>query len=467
MPAEPMPSESKPTESAPAEPSPDRAIERLQALLRIPTVSLLDESLIAWVEFDRFISTLKALYPHVHSALEVERIDGYSLLLRWRGRDAAAASVIMAHYDVVPASDDGWQHPPFAAEITGTTRLAGLDDRVIWGRGTLDDKGALTAILEAVDSRLAEGFVPANDVYLSFGHNEETTGSGAKATVDALESRGIRPTLVIDEGGAVVEDAFPGVSKPIAVVGVSEKGLASLRLTVEQHGGHAATPPRLTATVRLARAIVRLNARPFPAKFGATNLKMMSTVGAHARGVLRFAFTNLWLTKPLVLGFFSRLSDETSAMVRTTQAVTMLEASTGANVLAERAVATVNIRIAVGSSVADTIAHVRRAIRDDTVAIEALNSSEPSPVSPSNGPAWTLVRDSIERVFPDSIVTPYVMLAASDSRHFTRISEHVYRFSPFEMSTEQRGTLHAIDERMNVATFMRGIQFYRWLILDL
>ena len=187
------------------------------------------------------------------------------------------------------------------------------------GRGTLDDKGALTAILEAVDSRLAEGFVPGNDVYLSFGHNEEATRSGAKAIIDALESRGIRPTLVIDEGGAVVEDAFPGASKPIAVVGVSEKGFLSLRLTVEQLGGHAATPPRRAATVRSAQAIVRLNARPYPAKFGATNLEMVSTVGAHARGVLRYAFTNLWLTKPLVLGLFARLSDETSAIVRTTR----------------------------------------------------------------------------------------------------------------------------------------------------
>jgi len=445
----------------------DRAIERLQALVRIPTVSLLDESRIDWAQFDRFIATLSDLYPRVHEALQVELIAGHSLLLRWCGRDSTTASVLMAHYDVVAATGDGWQHPPFAAEITGDSQSAGVDDRVIWGRGTLDDKGALAAILEAVESRLAEGFVPASDIYLSFGHNEETTGSGARAIVDTLESRSIRPSIVIDEGGAVVEDVFPGVSKPIAVVGVSEKGITSLRLTVEQHGGHSATPPRLAATVRLAKAIVRLNSRPFPARFSETNLTMISTIGAHARGALRFAFTNLWLTKPVVLLLFSRLSDETRAMVRTTQAVTVLEGSSGANVLAERAVATVNIRIAVGSSVADTVDHVRRAIRDDAVAIESINSFEPSAVSPSTGAAWTLVRNSIEQTFSGAIVTPYVMLAASDSRHFTRISDHVYRFSPFEMSTEQRAALHAKNERMTVATFLRGIQFYRNVIKGL
>lgn len=440
----------------------DPAVARLQQLVRIPTISLVDESHVQWQHFDTFIATLERLYPLVHATLEREIVAGHSLLFRWAGRASAAPAVLMAHYDVVPATDDGWTYPPFAAQLVGEG-----PDQLIWGRGTLDDKGALVSALEAVEAHLAAGYEPAQDIYLSFGHNEETTGAGATAIVDLLESRGVRPAFVLDEGGAVVERVFPGVSEPVAVIGVSEKGIMSLTLTVQQEGGHASTPPRMTATARLARAIVRLNSRPFPARFTETNLEMIRTLGAHATGIYRFAFTNLWLTKRLILLAFGRLSDETNAVTRTTQAVTMLSGSMAANALAERAVATVNIRIAAGSSVAESVEHVRRAVRDDKVVIAVDLPNEPSPVSPTTGHGWELLSQAIEATFPGTIVAPYVMLGASDSRHFTRISPNVYRFSPFEMTSDQRATLHAIDERMHVATWLRGIEFYRTLIAGL
>lgn len=437
----------------------DDAVARLQALVRLPTVSRLDPDETDWAPFAELVALLPGLYPAVHATLERELVSGHSLLYRWRGRSAGPATVLMAHYDVVAASAEGWTHPPFSAELVGEG-----EERLIWGRGTLDDKGSLVAALEGVETQILAGHTPEHDLYLSFGHDEETAGSGAKAIVELLDSRGVRPGLVIDEGGAVVEGVFPGVSGPIAVVGTSEKGILSLLLTVDQHGGHASTPPKVTATVRLARAIVRLNRRPFRAGFTPATIEMIRTLGAHARGPLRFVFTNLWLTKRLLLALFGRLSDETAAMIRTTQAVTMLSGSQAANALAERAVATVNIRVAVGSSVAEATEHVRRAINDPLVTISALHPNEPSPVSPTSGPAWELVKTTIEETFPGTIVTPYVMMAASDSRHYTRISDFVYRFSPFEMSKDERGTLHAIDERMHVATFLRGVEFYTRLI---
>ncbi|WP_403020088.1 M20/M25/M40 family metallo-hydrolase [Salinibacterium sp. GXW1014] len=435
------------------------AVSRLQSLIRIPTVSHLDEAEVDWEQFRRLIDVLPGLYPLTHEHLDRELVAGHSMLYRWAGREEGAPSVLMAHYDVVAASDEGWRHPPFSGEIVEEG-----GQRLIWGRGTLDDKGSMVAILEAVEGALAEGFRPLHDIYLCFGHNEETAGDGAARVVDLLESRGVRPRLVSDEGGAVVEGIFPGVDDPIAVVGVAEKGIMSLVLTVEQQGGHASTPPRLAATARLARAIVALNKRPFRAGFTPTNLEMIRTLGAHARNPLRFAFTKLWLTKPLLLLLFKRLGDETAAIVRTTQVVTQLDGAMAANALAERATATVNIRIAIGSSVAEAVEHVRRAIDDPLVRLEAHGPSEPSPVSPTNGAAWQAVKDSIEETYPGTIVTPYVMLGASDSRHFTRISDHVYRFSPFEMSKEERGTLHAKNERMRVDTFLRGIEFYGRLI---
>ncbi|TXN31453.1 M20/M25/M40 family metallo-hydrolase [Lacisediminihabitans profunda] len=438
------------------------ALANLRSLVRIPTVSGQDPADTDWAPFRALVALLPSLYPATHRRLSLEIVAEHSLLYRWKGSTDGPPTVLMAHYDVVPATDEGWEHPPFSADVTGEG-----DDRVVWGRGTLDDKGALVAVLEGVEASVLAGHTPRCDVYLSFGHDEETVGSGARAIVDLLQSRGIRAGLVIDEGGAIVEDVFPGVSGPIAVVGVSEKGILSVTLTVEQGGGHASTPPRFSATARLARAIVRLNRRPFRAGFSAPTLEMIGTLGAHARGPLRFAFTNLWLTRPVLLAVFARLSDETNALIRTTQAVTMLRGSQAANALAERAVATVNIRVAIDSSVADAVAHVRRAIRDPRVVIAVQHPHEPSPVSPTSGPGWELVRRTIGESFPGTIVTPYVMMAASDSRHFTRISDCVYRFSPFEMSTAERGTLHARNERLRVSTLLRGVDFYTRLIAGL
>ena len=449
------------------------AVERLRAMIRVPTISRLDESVTEWARFDDFVALLPELFPATHGALTREVVAGHSLLYRWAGRRSAAdgagtaedgtagPTVLMAHYDVVAADAAGWQHPPFDAVLEPGTAAHG---DVLWGRGTLDDKGAAGALFEAVESWVLAGFQPEHDIYLSIGHNEETTGTGASAIVDLLDERGVRPALVIDEGGAIVEDIFPGVTGPIAVIGVSEKGICSVRLTVHQAGGHASTPPRMTATVRLARAITRLNRRRFPASFTPTNLEMIRTLGGHGTGPLGFVFRHVDLFKLPLLGLFGRLSDETNAIVRTTAAVTQLVGSPAANALPEQAQAIVNVRVAAGSSVAQMMRHIKRSVHDPLVRIEALHPNEPSPTSPTTGPGWELVADSVRASYPGTIVTPYVMLGASDGRHFTRISDHVYRFTPFEMSSVERGTLHAVNERIRVPTFLTGITFYQRIV---
>jgi carboxypeptidase PM20D1 len=434
-------------------------VDRFRALLRIPTISRLDASTVDYSQFDRFVTLISELYPGVHTSLEREIIAEHSLLFRWAGASAEQPIVLMAHYDVVDATDDRWEHPPFSADIVGEG-----EDAVLWSRGALDDKGAVVAILEAVEGLIARGFTPETDIYLSFGHDEETVGGGARAIAALFQSRGLRPALVVDEGGAVVERIFPGVDDPIAVVGVSEKGITSVELRVVQDGGHASTPPRVAATTRLARAIDRLDRKPFPARFTSTNLEMIRTIGARARQPYRLLFTTQSLTRGLLLALFRRLSDETRAMIRTTSVVTRLSGSLADNALAETATAIVNVRVAVGSSVADAVRHIRRAVNDDLVEVTALNPSEPSPVSPTTGPQWTRVRDAIEAVYPGVIVAPYIQLGASDSRHFTGICDAVYRFTPFEISAAERGTLHAVNERIHVATWLRGISFYERLI---
>lgn len=446
------------------------AVETLRAMIRVPTVSRLDESVTDWAQFERFVALLPEHFPATHAALTREVVAGHSLLYRWAGSadpvrgngPVVGPTVLMAHYDVVAAESAGWTHPPFDAVLEpGTTP----DGNVLWGRGTLDDKGAAAALFTAVESMVLAGFQPERDLYLSLGHNEETTGTGASAIVDLFEARGIRPALVIDEGGAIVEGIFPGVLGAIAVVGVSEKGICTVQLTVDQAGGHASTPPRMTATVRLARAITRLNRRRFPAGFTPTDLEMIRTLGGHGTGPLGFVFRHADLFKLPLLGLFGRLSDETNAIVRTTAAVTQLVGSPAANALPEQAQAIVNVRVAAGSSVARMMRHIERAVHDPLVHIEALHPNEPSPASPTTGAAWELVAASVRASYPGTIVTPYVMLGASDGRHFTRVSDHVYRFTPFEMSSEERGTLHAVNERIRVKTFLTGITFYQRIVL--
>ncbi len=436
-------------------------VDRLRELIRIPTVSRSNSEELDWEAFAAFRAKLAELFPLVHERLEHELVGEASLFFRWAGRDAAAAPlVLMAHQDVVPADEPGWQFPAFEAELV---RDEDGEERVR-GRGAIDDKGALGSILEAVESRLAEGFTPAADVYLAFGYDEEVAGHGAPAIVDLLEQRGIRPALVVDEGGAVVEGIFPGVNAPVAVVGVSEKGLAGIELSVERSGGHASTPVRDGATTRLARAIVRLDRSPAPAQLAEPTAEMIRRLGAHTKQPMRFLFTHVGLFRGLLTAVFSRLGPETNAMVRTTYAVTRLRGSAGDNVIAEKATAMVNVRIAVGSSLAEALAHIQRVVHRDGVEARLVYGSEPSPVSPASGEAWERLSASIGELFPEAIVTPYVMLQASDGRHFTRISEHVYRFLPFDLTTAGRATRHAIDESIRVSTYLRGIDFFRDLL---
>ncbi len=440
----------------------DRSVENLRALVRIPTVSRLDESQIDWSQFDRFIATLERLYPLAHSRLTREIVADHSLLFRWAGRAASDPVVLMAHYDVVAATEQGWEHRPFSADLVGEG-----DDQLIWGRGTLDDKASLAALFEALESALADDIVPTHDVYFAFGHDEETWGTGAEAIAGLLEERGIRPLMVLDEGGAIVRDAFPGVSVATAAIGVSEKGTTLIELVVAQRGGHASTPPLLTATARLARAIVRINRRPFPAAFPRPIAWMFDALGPHVTGFVGWAVRSHRVMWPLLLWILSHGSDETRALTRTTQAVTMLEAGHAANALAEKASATLNIRVAVGSSVDAAVKHLRRAIRDDAVDIRVISRGEPAPISPITGQAWAMVRSAVESTFELVVVTPYVQTGATDSRRFTGIATAIYRFVPFEMSREERDTLHAKNERMHVVSYLRGIEFYRSLLAAL
>lgn len=448
---------------------------KLSRLIGYRTVSSRNPRKVSLEEFEGFIAALPELFPRVHRALSLERVNGYGLLYRWQGKatddDGGAGSaddggaeipgpvVLMAHYDVVPVEDPAsWTHPPFAGEIA---------DGRIWGRGSLDDKGSLTAILEAVEQLLAEDFVPARDVYLSFGNNEETAGDTAEAAAALLSGRGIRPWLVLDEGGAVAGQAFPFVDRPVAVVGVAEKGILDVELSTEDAGGHASTPHRLGATARLARAITRLDAKPLPAVLPEPTVEMIGRLAPSARFPARLVFGNLQIfRKPLTL-VLARMGGEPGALTRTTVVVTQLQGSSASNVLASRATANANIRVAVGESVAGTVKRLERIIADPSVSLRVVEGNEPSPVSPTDNAQFALLEQSIAAVFPDAVTAPYIMLGGTDSRRFTGICDAVYRFAPFRMSREDRASIHASNECLDIETFGEGILFYTRLLRSL
>ena len=435
----------------------DGAVAKLQALVRIPTVSHRDPAENDTAAFDEFLAELARQFPLLHAELELTRIHAHGLLFHWPGRSAARPVVLMAHLDVVPVDEDApWQHQPFGASIV---------DGDVWGRGTLDDKGALVAICEAVERLLERDATPAQDIWLSFGCDEEVFGRSASDAVDELRRRGVEPWFVLDEGGAIAGEAFPGVKPPVGVIGVTEKGATSVELRVEGRGGHASTPAKFGPTARLARAITRLDRSPMPATMPDATVELMRRIGPHAPLALRPLMTNAerikpWLTRALVMA-----GAESAAMTRTTFAITTLQGSPALNVIASTAKAGVNIRVMVGDTVGGVLAHLRKAIDDDEVHVDVLEEGEASPVSPYDGDeAFGLLEDTIREVFPDALPAPYVMMAATDSRHFTAICSRVYRFAPFRMSKAQREAIHSYDEHLGVDDFLTGIRWFERLI---
>lgn len=446
------------------DPADTAAVEALRALVRIPTVSDRDWDAVDHASFDALLAELKARFPLLHEHLDLTTVHTHGLLLHWRGASAERPVVLMAHLDVVPIDPGApWQFEPFSAEIHDSDR-----GTAIWGRGTLDDKGCVAGICSAVERLLERGFTPAQDVWLSFGCDEEVSGVAAEQAVALLRERGVRPWFVIDEGGAVAHGAFPGVKPPVAVIGVTEKGITSLHLTAEGRGGHASTPAKWGPTTRIARALLRLERNQFPASLPDPTITLMERLAPHAPLALRPLMSNARKLTPVLIRALVAAGPESAAMTRTTIAPTTLSGSPALNVIASTARAGVNFRIMVGESVAEVVEHVRRAIRDDSITIAVVEASEPSPVSPYAGDeAFTLLSDAIEAEFGDAVVSPYVMMAATDSRHFTEICERVYRFAPFRMTKAQREAIHSYDEHLGVDDYLAGVRWYARLIESL
>ena len=445
---------------APAVPLADSALARLAGAVRIPTVSTTDFAQTDTAQFGRFGRYLRQAFPKVHAQLKLEKFNDYGLLFSWAGTNPALKPVLLlGHYDVVPVlpgTESKWAHPPFA----GT-----LADGYLYGRGTLDDKASVLAQLEAVEYLLGTGFRPARTVLLAFGHDEETLGRrGAGAMAAELSRRGIRPEFVLDEGGTVKTDGVPGVERPVALVGISEKGYLTLELTATGKGGHSSMPPAQTSIGELAAAVVKLEQNPFPARLEGGDDHLLDYLASEVPLGKRLAFANRWLFAPFIIKTMSGTASG-NATLRTTTEPTILRAGAKENVLAIDAMATINFRLLLGDSVAGVVREVRRIIADDKISIKVLpNTSAPSPVSDPAAASFQQLHRTIRSVFPAAIVAPYVVVGATDARQYAALSPNVYRFLPAQMDQKAIESMHGSNERMPVANYPKMVQFYATLI---
>ena len=429
----------------------DGAVNALAELVKCKTISYDDHSLEDDAEFEKLIAKLPSLYPNVFSACEFRQLPDRGLLFKWQGRTAGDPAVLMAHYDVVPVNEEQWDKPAFDAII---------EDGVMWGRGTLDTKVTFNGVLYAADHLIAQGYQPEHDIYFAFSGGEEVSGNGAPNIVDWFEEKGITPAMVVDEGGAVVENVFPGVKEPCGLIGIAEKGMMNAQFRCVSAGGHASAPKPHTPVGILAQAATRVEGKPFKAHIEGPAAQMFDTLGRYSTPLYRVIFANMWCFGWIIDLLGKSSGGEMNALVRTTVAFTQMEGSSAANVIPPEAKMVANMRLNPSDSVESALAYLRKVVDDDAVEITALHSSEPSRVSTTDCAGWKKVSAAVAETWRGSIVAPYLMVQCSDSRHWGRISDKVYRFSAMDLTSAERATIHGNNERIRLETVGKAVEFY-------
>lgn len=433
----------------------EAAVDSLGALVRCKTVSFYDKSLEDDAEFEKLIDLLPELYPQVAKTCTLKKLPDRGLLYHWQGRNAGPAAVLMAHYDVVPADESKWAKPAFDAVI---------EDGVMWGRGTLDTKVTLNGILSAAENLIKQGFRPEHDLYFAFSGGEEVNGLGAVNIVNYFRENNIELSMVVDEGGGVVQDVFPGVKEPCALIGIAEKGLMNLEFSISGGGGHASAPAPHTPVGRLSMACTKLEAKPFKVHFSKPVLEMFDTLGRRSSFLYRMIFANLWCFGGILDLICRKSGGELNALLRTTVAFTQMSGSQAPNVIPPQASMVANLRLNPEDSVAGAIEYIRSVIGDDEIKLTNQISMEPSPISRTDCDGWRKVSSAVAATWQGSLVAPYLMVQCSDSRHYGPISDKVYRFSAMALTGEERGTIHGNNERITLDAIKKAVEFFMRLM---
>lgn len=436
------------------------AAQRLAGAIRFPTIS---HEAGAGVDREAFLGLHRYLaesFPRTHAALTREAVADYSLLYTWKGRSPELPPILLlSHTDVVPVepgTEKAWTRPPFSGDIA---------DGYIWGRGALDDKIGVLGILEAVELLLGRGFQPERTVYLAFGHDEEVGGTkGAAAMAALLEQRGARPALIVDEGGLIADGMVPGLSGPVAMVSTAEKGFVSVELVAESEGGHSSMPPRHTAIGKLAAAIQKLEENQMPSRIDGATKQSFEYLAPEMPFGTRLVLANLWLFGPVAESQFAA-DPAGNARIRTTTAATVFHGGIKENVLPSRARAVVNFRILQGDTVEGVLAHVRETVGPEIkVAKTGLFGNEPSPQSDAGAPGFAMLQRTLGEVFPGIVVSPNILSGGTDTKHYQKLSENVYRFVPMRLQGGDVSRFHGTNERVGVDNYADAVRFYAQLV---
>ena len=440
--------------------------ERLAQAVRLKTVSSQSDAQLNADQFQALHAQLEKQFPLVHARLQREVVNGLSLLYTWPGSDPQAKPILlMAHQDVVPVApgtEGDWQEAPFSGVVK---------DGFVWGRGSWDDKGNLLSQLEAVELLLQSGWQPVRTVYLAYGADEEVGGlRGAAKIAGLLQSRGVQLDFVLDEGLLVLDGVMPGLKQPAALIGIAEKGYLSVQLSVSATPGHSSMPPPRgsSAIAMLSGALTQLENHQMPAAIRGVAAEMFDTLAPEMSGFSRVALSNLWLFGPLVQRQLEA-AGSTNAMLRTTTALTMVNAGNKDNVLPGRADATVNFRMLPGDTREGVMQHVhdtvRSAVPADHLKLATLpGAKEASKVAPTGSPQYRRLNQTVREIFPDAVVAPGLMVAGTDSVHYEAISDHIFKFSPIRANSEDLKRFHGTNERLSIRNYQDAIRFYHRLI---
>jgi len=440
----------------------DSIVQHMSEAIKFQTVSS-SQKTISEATFLRFISWIKLTYPSLFNKLEVKQIEGYSLFLKWQGsNDSLKPILLTAHYDVVPVisgTESLWRYPPFSGNVA---------EGYVWGRGALDDKSAVISMLEAASILEKEGFQPERSIYFSFGHDEELGGiNGAGKVVEFAKDNNIQFLWSLDEGAFLFEGMIPGVEQIMGTINIAEKGSVTLKVIATAEGGHSSMPPKQTAVGILAEAIIKLENNPMAGGLDGLSSYLLDEASRYMPFSKRMLFANQWLFKKLIE---NKLSDSVvmKAQMITTTAPTMLSASPKANVLAIEAVATVNFRIHPRDNIESIIEHVNRVISNPDVRVEQVEGwgNPASKISSIESIGYKILVQSTYEIHDSVVLTPGLMIAASDSRHYSQISENSYRFNPMLVTPDDIASFHGTNEKISIENLILATKVYSRIMVN-
>lgn len=436
----------------------DQAIDRLSEAVRYKTISHDERNNFDSASFQGLNDYMEKMFPLCHERMEKQVINGFSLVYKWTGKDPLQKPILLlAHLDVVPA-EGAWEEDPFSGVVK---------NGYIWGRGTLDDKVSVLGILEAAELLLKENFKPERSIYFAFGHDEEVHGrTGAHNIGEWMKENKIEFEYLLDEGLVITEGLVPGIEKPVALVGIAEKGNVIMKLSVNLKSGHASMPEKETAIGVLSAGIQKIQSNPFGPTLTEPVQKLMEYIGPEMGFFKRIVFANTWLFKPFIVKTYE-MSPSGNASVRTTVAPAVFNAGVKENIVPDYAEAILNIRPLPGHSPEQIIKDIAAILRDERIAIQLLTAIPPSAISDTEAKGYKTIDKTIRQVFPDAIVAPSLMVAGTDSKHYAHLTQNLYRFLPVRFKKEDLTRIHGKNERISTEAYKNVIRFYYTLIRNI